>query len=311
MKARMMMSVVAAAGVFAVAAGAAMAQSVSRMYDLRDLAAVLPGEEQPPATKVPILSDLPLLGAMFRSEAPAVDPVVEDPTRNSPTDRLVQKLTSLLSMASEELVENVYFVDGEEAAQARFAEAIQRVQQMYEDRVVIEVTCAAYDASTGVVVGQRAPAPSEGAVVSKVVAPRRGTARVQATRAVSYVARWTPIVGDSSVGLEPGVASVTDGVVLDVRVSGDEGSPRVSVRGVISKADIELTSSPSEQAMRGREANASAAGAVLTIGLPRVERRVVESDVQAPRGETTVVAVVPGFEEGKQVVVSVAVRPLK
>lgn len=286
----------------------AHAQMVSRMYDLRELAAALPDPDQSSSARVPILSDIPILGSLFRSDAPAPDAKGETTEeRESATDRLVLKLSGFLAMSCVELVDNVYFVDGDEPSHTKFAEALSRVQSLYADRVLVETTCKEVDAGVQVKIGEAPPEGGEHAVTSKAVTARRGIARLQATRAVTYVARWTPIVGDGSVGLEPGVASVTDGIALEVRVGGTVDEPRVGVRGVISNAQIESVKVPGEQAMTGDKATIIPGG-LLDIGLPRIERRVVDSEVSAPHGRAAVVAVVPAFEEGKQIVVSVSVK---
>jgi hypothetical protein len=317
---------------------AAAQDRFSRMYDLRDLAAALPPDAgssgqsgaaltlgvQPGGAPgefhaVPVLSDIPLISHFFATPAGG-DPLPEtdrlaaapapqtDPALESATDRLVAKLCGVLMMSMEELVENVYFIDGEANAHEKLADAFAQVESLYENRVEIEVTCYVIEGGEAPALGASPPQGVQPAMSSKVVAARRSTALVRVTRSVTYVSRWTPIVGEGAVGLEPGTSSVTDGLVLAVRVSGGGDRPRVSVQGAVSKAEIETVPVPSERAMSGRDTTLSAAGANLTIGLPLIERRVIESDVTLAMDRATVVATVPGFGENRQIAIAVRIK---
>ncbi len=311
---------------------------VSKMYDLRDLSALLPsmtshaasGSSDPfaaggfgaprSARKIPILGDLPILGQTFTIADPAgdasgttgmglsTDPINPNPSSDeSPTDVLVAKLCNLVSLSNEELVENVYFIEGEEANHKRFADAIESVRGLFQDRIQIEVTCLEVDAAQSPNVGDPAPTGTNPGVTAKTVTIRKSQARVQATRSVTYISRWTPIVGDNSVGLEPGTSTATDGVVLDVRVAGGKDKQRVSVQGAISKVEITNIQVPSDQTI-GANTSLSPGGPLVTIGLPRTDRRVIDTDVSIELKRPTVVACVPGFKEGKQIVVVVTLK---
>jgi hypothetical protein len=323
--------------VFVGAPALASMEPVSKMYDLRDLAALLPPAAPSPQArastdpltsvsvrKVPILGDLPLLSPMFivkeadqpaapQTEIilPSVSPVPNAGPDDAPTDLLVGKLCNLLSLQSEELVENVYFIEGEEANQAKFSEAIERVRALYLDRVQIEVSCYEVDAASAPNIGDAAPKSDKPAISAKAVAIRKTLTPVQATRTVSYVSRWTPIVGDSAVGLEPGTSTVTDGLALGIRVTGEGDSARVGIQGAITKAEIASVQVPADQAMAGANVALSPGGPLVTIGLPRIDRRSIATDVTIKMNQPTVVACVPGFKEGKQVVVAVKVKAVE
>lgn len=307
----------------------------SKMYDLRDLATVLPGDaggaggagdrtpggahrlfaetfgsavdsDGTPHT-MPILSGVPLLEAYFRSRSAFPQPASDD-ANSSPTDRLVGKLANLLSLMPEELVENVYFIDGDDESHQRFADAIEKMKALHQDRVQVEVSCYEVAASEAPGIGEESKPADKPTVGGTTVGPRHSLARIEATRSVSYIADWSPVVGDAAVGFDPTIGSVTDGAAFGVRVGAGKEKIRVGVQGVVAKAEISTVRTQSEQTMGAGQVALSPGGALVAIGLPHVERRVIDTDVAISLNRATVVATAPGFSEGTRLVVAVTVK---
>lgn len=330
-------SVVVATCAVATLAAAAWAERSIKMYDLRDVAAVLPARDIAVANPqessvallspgklatgmmthdVPILSDIPIVGMSFRKpgveSAPLADqhPPAGEPA-GSPTQRLVGNACGALGATATEIVQDVYIIEAEDFEHAQLAEIFENVRALYKDRVEITVSVYEVDSAKSPAIGAASTLGDGAAMTARTVAARKSAVPVIATRDLTYISRLSPIVGDSAVGLEPGTSQVTDGLTLVVRVTGTEEQPRASLSGMISKTQIEQSTVPADQAMAAASVTLSPGGPLLAIGLPRTERRSLRSDVGLEPGRPVVACVTPSFAPGKSLVVTLGVRTIK
>jgi hypothetical protein len=256
---------------------------------------------------IPILSGVAILEPSFRATSAFGEPEAE-PTAPSPTDRLVCKLANLLSLAPEELVENVYFIDGEDESHAQFSRAIEQVRALYQDRVQVAVTCYEVASTEQPSIGDAASPGEKPAIDGATVCRRRSPARIEATRSVSFIADWTPVVGDASVGIDPTIGTVTDGAAFSVLVGSGNEKARVGIQGVVAKVDVTSSNVQPDRATAAAQAASAPSGNTIVIGVPKVERRVFDTEVSVPLNRPTIVATGPGFTEGTRLVVAVTVK---
>ncbi len=279
-------SVMGAGAPVAAAAQPALGQPVSgagevemRVYDLRDLAASLPASAGGG------------LGA-------------------SAIDVLVPTLAQATGASARPVLAGVYAVAGSPEAHAALESMLRAVRELYSETYQVEIRAVSVAADRAPAVGAAAEAGALGEMEAvargSASVVRRAATTVASERRMTYIADWSPVVGNNAVGYDPQTSEVEEGMHVTVvvgagageRGQGAEGTAGevVQVRGTITRVEMEYESAP----LVGME------GGNLRVGLPRVEERAVESVLRAPLGTPTVVAVVDGFDEGESVIVLVA-----
>lgn len=258
--------VAAAALTIASLSGGAHAPVV-RVYDARDLAAAMHGPRQPGGVDV-------------------VQPVVEE-------------LAASLEVMATRISPGFYTLVGEEKRIDEWVRLARQVLDAHADGYVVEVALLTAPAASPPAIGAEVR-PDNLVLRSRQSVPRRVEAPFNITEEKTYIARWQPVVADSSVGYDASTATVTSGLVASVFVgAGDDAAAGVSIRidGVLAKADV-------------IEVPITLSSASLPIGLPVVASRTFRGEAIVS-DKPTVLAVIPGFEPGECLVVTAAVAPRK
>lgn len=303
--------------------GTALAEPVLRVYDVRDLSAVLPARATGgTVTIVPVLRDVPLQnsdGGTLRLETRYEG----GPNANlSSTELVIARLCQQLKLEPEQLMEGVYVVTGEEAQHEQLMKLLEDVRSLYQGGYEFELF--AYPGATAQAPALGTPAdPKLAALCTRQVIARRVESQVNVTEELTYVRDWVPVVGNESVGYDPDPGTVTKGLRLTVTAGGAEkaagqdrasaaprgsgeqsgagGTASLRVRGELIDAQIEKLASPL----------APDSGGMLELGLPRTSTRTIQSDLRVTLGQPCVLAVVPGTKPGEIIVIAGTLRELK
>lgn len=253
-----------------------------RVYDLRDLAAVLPPQ---------------------RDGAP-------------PTDTLVATLAHTLGIEERRLLDGVYAVIAPADTHAVLQENLERIRALHGEIYHLTITAFSVDAASAPDVGSPAAAPiPNGAPVARISSsiPRRVATPVESTREITYIGDWTPVVGDSAVGYDATPNSEVEGLRLVATVGAAPDAPAAGAEGADGAGELlQLSGHLQRVELRNISAPALTAtgekhDAVLPIALPTVDTRHIHASLRVPAGRPTVVAVVDGFEPGRAIVVTATV----
>ncbi|MCB9845357.1 MAG: hypothetical protein H6811_05165 [Phycisphaeraceae bacterium] len=230
----------------------------------------------------------------------SVQAFIQAPSRMDAVERLAEGLAKLLNVRHAALAPEVHAVEGSSAQQQAFEDALEQLRAMHSTRYLIDVSLLESSATEAPSVGDTA---EFGPRTLRQSIRGRTPAELTATRTVSYVARWTPIVSDSAVGYESQIAEVTDGLRASLTI-GEPTSTGVAVTlsGEVSLARIVDRKEPLV------ETAANPFGGGLTIGLPEIRRRSLNAAVSVPMDRATVVCVVEGFEPGTSISVALRLR---
>lgn len=293
----------------------ALADPTLRLYDLRDLASVLPSEQ-------PSFLPTPELGVKVNIEerekillrfAQVADPrrferkASGDPEPGSAVDDFMHKLCGALSVGSTKLAEGVYTVEGEANQHEQLTRLIQDTFNLYRGSYEADIVCYTAKASDTPAVGG-SPGEHLALYRARTTMARRVPALLEAIERVSYIEDWTPVVSGQVVGFDPQTAVMEKGVRLAVIVGGadapdaDNEDRPILIRLSGNIADIKVQ----EREIPGVGDGPPAA----FLSLPGASVRSVKAEMNLVPGKPTVVAVVPGFAPGEVIVVSAAVRPI-
>ncbi len=288
----------------------ALADPVLRVYDTRDLAAVLPsGSGGGTITIVPRL-ETDGSGSTLQRLTLGVQHSDEGLVTASPADLVVTRLCEQLQLQKESLGDGVYLVTGEADQHVQFVKLIEDVRSLYQGAYELELFTYPVAAAQAPALGA-APDSQSVTLRTRQVIARRVESRIDLTEELTYIRDWQPVVGNDSVGYDPDPDVVTRGLRLAVTAGavndapegrGSAGSGRIPLRlrGEWIDATVERQSSPL----------APLSGGNLELGLPRITKRTIESDLRVPLGQAVVLAVVPGTKAGESVVIAGTVREL-
>ncbi len=263
----------------ALAAGSsASAQETWKLYDLRDLIAVLPSTTPPD-------EDEPYLAAGAQS-----------------ADELMERVCSELGIHYAPFLSGVYGLEAEEAEHARVRQLLEQIRSLYAEPYAVELVW--FTASAG-------EAPSIGDVITPaephhrhrfVVARRTPTPLVSVTR-YSYVSDLTAVVATSAATHDPRTSSTDAGLRLSVLVgAGPEEANATSIQlvGELRRVTMGRKSAPVGTFETGP----------MAIELPTVSTRSIRTDLRVEHGKMTVLNVLDGFGEGECIVLAGSVKKL-
>lgn len=279
------------------APGASADDRVLRVYDLRDVGAVLPALRKPQ----------PPLGQpywLFRDEG-APSPFVPTPGGGKPAtpiDSLVSQLCNPLNLMGEPIADGVYLVAGERAGHEQFAQLVESVRAVYTPRCDIEVLAVVVPEDKAPAVGTPYTPAQPPAPLRRIAAsvPRRVPTTLESTETRAYIGDWTPVVADHSVGYDPQTAGIRSGLSLEV-CPGAEGPQGTSVRitGSLCESTLTFGTLP----LITGEPNSA-----ISIGLPASSVRDITSAITMPSATPTVAAVVTGFKPDEAILIVVSVK---
>jgi len=305
---------------FALTAAAPAQDPVLRIYDTRDLAAVLPASAQGG-----VISIVPRLEGDLSNPSGIVrlslTPQLNGSTTQSASsaDVVVSRLCDQLQLQKESLIDGVYIVTGEAGQHEQLVKLLEDVRSLYQGAYDLELFI--YPMAAAQAPGLGAPADSQAVTLrARQVIARRVESRLDFTEELTYIRDWQPVVGNDSVGYDPDPATVTRGLRLTVTAGAVDREPATPGAGSSPAA-----SNPAAPAvplrLRGEWIDAvierqsallaPVSGGELELGLPHTTTRTIESDLRLPLGQPSVLAVIPGAKPGEVIVIAGAIRELK
>ena len=175
---------------------------------------------------------------------------------------------------------------------------------MYDEQYAVELTVFNRPSSDAPRLGDAAEW-SDPLARQQIVAKRRTPTRVQAVREHRYVAELDPTVAESSVGYLAVTGTVPEGLAVTVLVgAGPEDASRTSLKIVGELTDVEMGRRV------GPDGGTMGTGG-WAVDLPIVDRRTIDSSMPIQFARSTVVSVVPGFEDGAIIAVVARVEKIK
>lgn len=268
------------------AAGPAPAQeAVLQIYDLRDLVAEMPPD-------LPAEPPRPLLFQVL--ETPPAPP----PPIRGGADRLMEAVCSALSAECDRIAAGIYAVSASPDVQHQVAEVLERTRSLYTDRYEVSIQVTRAPAGATPEIG-KSTAAAEVLSTHRIVAVRRQPAALIAQTDVALLANVIPSVAQNAFALSGQMETASAGLALSVTVGAGpetDGGTNLRVTGQWTHVKLDRRSGPFDS--RDQQP--------LTIDLPTVQHRSVQSYVRVAAGEATVIAAVPDFEDAGQTLVLVA-----
>jgi len=279
------------------AEGAATDDRVLRVYDMRDVGAVLPAPRKP---KPPLGHPYWLLRDEGGPSPFDPAPGAEKPA--TPIDSLVSQLCNPLNLTGEPIADGVYLVAGERAGHEQFAQLVESVRAVYTSRCEIEVLAVVVPDDKVPAVGAPYTPAQSAAPFRRAAAsvPRRLSTTLESTETTAFIGDWTPVVSDQSVGYDPQTAVIRSGLSLEV-CPGAQGPQGTSVRITGSLCDTTLTFG-TLPLITGEPASS------LSLGLPAASLRDITTTLTVPAATPTVAAVVNGFKPHENILIVVSVN---
>jgi hypothetical protein len=281
---------IASATLIILAAGAAPALAhqadpdpIARVYDARELGAMLASSDQ---------AD-PVRRAADRED----NDEDEDDGGLTAAQGIFEKLSASLGMTMEAMLPGVFMVTGAEADHKRLTDLVEAVRRVHADRFEVQIGLWTVESSRAPALGSTATPPAD-AVVTGLTTARLVRTPVSALAYEWHLWGWQPVVSTNAVGNEPRFEAEPTGLWLTLTVGSDEGKGRVALRGrgVLLSASVEtLTPRIGE--------------VETTVQLPRSRERTVRLDT-AVGPELSVVMIAPGFEDGKTLVLAAGAKPV-
>lgn len=260
-------------------------ESAWKVYDLRDLAAVLP----PPEV----------------NEQPAAEGTDEKPERREPPpDRMesVERLMETLCddvlgiMIPIELSDGIFALEAEPATHEQLTDLLDTVRELYSERFAVTLRLYRTPADSAPRLGDEPPdAPPWFEV--QLTAQRRSPTPIVHLEQRAYLANLMPTVAEGAVGYMPQIEVAEAGVELMVLVGAgpqDDNGTTVLVDGQIRDAAVNGQSPPF-----GSEGN--------RVDLPSTEVVSVHSSLPVAFDRPTVIYVSADPDEGLALVIAVAV----
>jgi hypothetical protein len=305
------------------AAPAAAQNTTLEIYDARDLSmlCVTPPEGRSLSTDKPPLP----------SQSPFASPkhAGEDPAAVARLDQLVSTVASTAGAACTPLMPGVYAITGEREAHQTIRTMLTQLREMGRQRFELDLVIYPVDTAAAPPLGTTVTADSPDAVRLRTTVLRRLPAPIDAITRTAYISDWQPVVSDNAVGNDPTTSEVISGLTGTAIVgAGPDSAESITLQ--ISGRLTRATVMPAGAGTGKSSATSGPASEGLGIGLPQVDERVVHVDIglatspaPAPTGtpgpapgpvlpasKLTAIAVLPGFEDGRSLVIAASVRAL-
>ena len=293
-------------------ASTALAQPASqgevlRIYDVRDLAAVLPGDDGGPAGRWRGVGRARSTAggggrgqAGFGSAGGGRETSIFVDRGSDPAHRLVDRLCTVIGIECEPLLRGIIAAQGTIARHDQLAEQLREVRLLFTERYEIELACFSVGASSAPELG----APIDGVeleLFSRQVIVRRQPTTFRAVTSHTYLADLIVVTGDSAIGYQPQTKTLDDGLTLQLLIgAGDENARAtpLEARGELTRVSFDRSAIK----LPGRPDTPPA------VEMPSVDRRTIQTAVSIEYDKLVAIAVVPGFERGEAVVIAARVR---
>lgn len=263
----------------ALAAGSsASAQETWKLYDLRDLIAVLPSTTPPD-------DDEPYLAAGAQS-----------------ADELMERVCNALGVHHAPFLGGVYGVEAGDAEHTQVRQLLERIRSLYAEPYAVELVW--FTAPTGETpsIGDEV-APAEPHHRHRLVVARRTPTPLAVVTRYSYVSDLTAVVATSAATHDPRTASTDAGLRLSVLVGAgpeEAGTTSIQLVGELRRVTMGRKSAPIGTFEMGS----------MAIELPTVSTRSIRTDLRVEHGKMTVLNVLDGFREGECIVLAGSLRKL-
>jgi len=278
----------------------ASAQETWKLYDLRDLIAVLPPTpppEQPATTSQLQPFQTRSQDAPLRPPGP---PTLSAGIRSA--DELMERVCGALGVLHTPFLGGVYGIQAGEAEHAQVKQLLEQIRSLYAERYFVELvwfTAPGGDApSTGDEVS-----PSDRHHQHRLVVARRTPTPLLVVTQHSYGSDLDAVVATSAATHDPRTASIDAGLRLSVLVgAGPEEADTTSIQLVGDLRAVTMGKTSGSFGTPDTDA--------MAIELPTVSTRSIRSDLRIPHGKLTVLNVLDGFGEGECIVLAGSVRKL-
>jgi hypothetical protein len=261
----------------ALAAGpSASAQETWKLYDLRDLIAVLPPTTPP---------EEPCLAAGARS-----------------ADELMERVCNALGVRHAPFLGGVYGVEAGDAEHTQVRQLLEQIRSLYSERYAVELVWFTAPAGETPSIGDQV-APAELHHRHRLVVARRTPTPLVVVTRHSYVSDLTAVVATSAATHDPRTAITDAGLQLSVLVgAGPEEADSTSIQlvGELRRVTMGRKSGPVGTLETGS----------MAIELPTVSTRSIRTDLRLTRGKVTVLNVLDGFKEDECIVLAGSVKKL-
>ena len=272
----------------------ARAESSWKLYDLRDLVALIP----PVPTGQPA-SPKAMLESLLQPVTPVSPSIFED---KGGVDKVIEDLCDALGPhVYARLAAGVYVVEAGETEHALIVQMLEGIRGMYAEQYEVEIIWFSVESDQALSVGSEAN-PTDPPHRHRLVAPRRTPTPLTRVSLHKYVAGLQPVVAQSAAAYDVQTRSIVAGLQATILVgAGKEDAETTSIR---------ISGDLREVAMGKTSAPITHEGAELQVELPVVSVRSIQSNMRVEFGKLTVLSVVDGFEDGECFVIAVSVRKL-
>ncbi len=263
------------------------AQLIWRVYDIRDLNAVMPPLPPEPSNEGN-------KGQAPQSFLQQQHPLV--------ADELFERLSQNLDVAYCPVSDGIYMVETQQSKHDQLMSLVEQFRALYTDRYAIRLVCSLVKPSEAPQIGQEWSA-GETFVYCNQVAIRRVQMPIRVTRDRRYVADLSPVAAQNATAYMVGFNTITDGINFTLTIgAGKESQKSTPVRltGEITECCMDGVTGP----------DGTGDGGHWCVQQPEIARRLVYSDLQVAFGQPTVLAVIPGFDDEHVIVVAVSVDRL-
>ena len=275
-------------------AASARAESSWKLYDLRDLMAVIP-----PLRTGELASTRAMLESLLQPVTPKSPSIFE--VKGS-VDNVMEDLCDALDLSQyARLVAGVYVVEAEETEHALIVQMLEGIRGMYAEQYEVEIIWFSVASDQAPSAGSEA-SPVDPPHRHRLVAPRRTPTPLTRVSLHTYVAGLQPVVAQSAAAYDVQTRSIADGLQATILVGAgkeDAGSTSIQISGDLRSVTMGKTSAP-----------ITYAGSELRVDLPIVSVRSIQTNRDIEFGRLTVLTVVDDFEDGQCVVIAASVRKL-
>lgn len=285
---------------------AASAQSLWKLYDVRDLSGLVSPSghtAQSTANRGRRLALYePIDSSSRRTAAPA-------PTDGDGIDALMSRLCDTLGMSRKRLFDGVYGVEGDADQHARVLGMLEEIRAMFDERYAVEIAWFTTPSEGAPAIGDAVVFPDAGGHRHRIVVTRRTPTPLIRVTETTFVSDIQAIVATEAVAFDPEVTAVADGLRLSILVGA--GKQTKSATGIrIAGSLNHVTLDRQSTRISGQGAAPAVGVSTMGIDLPVVAVRSIRSDLFIDYGRLTVLGVVDGFDVGQAIIIAASVRRL-
>ncbi len=269
----------------------AQAERSWKLYDIRDLMAVIPSPRVDMEE-----SQRVVFQSIMHPATPKPESVRETPGQ---VDQLMDRLCDALALDCTQFLVGVYGVEAEEVEHTQIVQLLEEVRALYAKRYEVELFWYPVASDQAPSAGQEAK-PTDPLHRHCIVVSRGTPTQLTQVSQYRYVAGLQPVVATSSAAYDVETRTAEEGLRATILVGIGEEDLNVTalqITGDLRRVRMDRTSAPIVHE-----------GSTLQVDLPVVTVRSVQCSRRIGIGALTVLTVVDGFEEGQCLVIAVRVR---